>query len=142
MSAYAKIAAETGDRYLAALAATQENILEFVTASQKMAPTLPAFPPASTAAAGAKSFIHASYDFASKMLEQQEQFVVKFLGDQEPKQAATAKRASSSAASAKPAATKTAAKKKAAPRKAPAKAATSGQAATKSASPPSASTQK
>lgn len=74
MSDYAKVAAEMGDRYLAALAVRQESFLKYLAATRSLAAQTPAFPMASAAIETTHQLNGAQFELASRLLAQQKQF--------------------------------------------------------------------
>ncbi len=75
MSNYVKLAAETGDRYLAALEAGQNSFLQFVTAYSKLAPP----PVAMTGGISAlRECSAASFALTEQFLEQQQAMCEKY----------------------------------------------------------------
>ena len=105
MPMYAKIAADAGDQYLAAIGQTQENILNAVAASMAWAPAIPAAPPG-TDFPTPQEMVDVSFGFAQKLLRQQQAFAEKLVAATEtrtestiPRSAAPPKSKSASVAS-------------------------------------------
>ena len=78
MSNYVKIAAETGDRYLAALEAGQENFLKFVTAFSQITPPPPAIVGDYSAL---RAYSEAGFALTQQFLEQQQAICEKYFAD-------------------------------------------------------------
>jgi hypothetical protein len=95
MSNFAKLAAETSDRYLAALAEGQETYLKSIAAFSSTW-TTPAAPAAFSGLPTIREIPEVNFAFAEKLLKQQQDFVTKVLGAVE-----TAPTAASTKASAK-----------------------------------------
>ena len=76
-SSYLRLAADTADRYLAALADGQEYFLNSVSALNRRAPSGAALPECSTGMWTPHELSKASFAFAEKLLQQQKEFVRK-----------------------------------------------------------------
>lgn len=99
MSNYPNVAAEASDKYLAMLAQSQDQFVEFVRSSKEMLPKMPegfaaAPQPMPFAMPSARAIADAQLDFATKLLKQQEDFVRSFYKlsgtESKPKRAASA----------------------------------------------------
>jgi hypothetical protein len=77
MSSYVRLAADTADRYFAALAGSQEHFLNTVSALASWAPNAAAGPGCSAGAWTPQELSNASFAFAEKLLQQQKDFVQK-----------------------------------------------------------------
>ncbi|HEY5665366.1 MAG TPA: hypothetical protein VIV64_01505 [Gammaproteobacteria bacterium] len=123
MSKYVKLAEETGDRYLAALAQGQENFLNYVAAMNRWTPR----PAGAMAGMSAwRAFANASFEFSERCLQQQKAFSDQFLGQAGKPAKASARTRTSSAAKSSATANApavTSSKKKASTRSKPAPAA-------------------
>jgi hypothetical protein len=85
MSNYPNAAAEAGDKYLAMLAQGQEQFVEFVRSSRELIPQVPAefaaqASPAPFAMPSPQDVADAQYQFATKLLKQQETFTRRLYG--------------------------------------------------------------
>jgi hypothetical protein len=80
MNNYARIAAEAGDQYLAAISQAQETFLNAMATSMAWAPPVPvtAAPPADLPTP--QEMIGVSFAFAQKLLKQQQDFAEKLIG--------------------------------------------------------------
>ena len=105
MTTYARIAAEAGDQYLAAIGQTQENFLNAIATSMAWAPAVPV--PAAPAGdfPTPQEIVGVSFGFAQKLLKQQQDFAEKLFAATEartesttPKSTAPPKSKSASAA--------------------------------------------
>lgn len=79
MSNYQNVAAEAGDKYLEMLAQGQEQFVEFVRSSRELIPQVPAeftakAPSTPFAMPSPQDLADAQYQFATKLLKQQETF--------------------------------------------------------------------
>jgi len=83
MTTYARIAAEAGDQYLAAIGQAQENFLNAMAMSMAWAPAVPA----ATAPIGdyptPQEIVGVSFGFAQKLLKQQQDFAEKLIAASE-----------------------------------------------------------
>jgi hypothetical protein len=81
MSNYSKIAAEAGDKYLTALAESQEQILKSLSGFSTWAPPLPSIPAPALAAdlPTPKEIAEANFEIAAKLLKQQDAFAEKLM---------------------------------------------------------------
>lgn len=79
MSNYPNLAAEAGDKYLAMLAQGQDQIVDFVRSSREMMPQMPAPQSAQLpfAMPSPRELADAQYDFAARLLKQQQEFAKK-----------------------------------------------------------------
>jgi hypothetical protein len=79
MSNYSKLAAEAGDKYLTALAESQEQILKSLSGLSSWVPAVPAIPtPAGVAELPTpKEIAEANFAFSAKLLKQQKAFAEK-----------------------------------------------------------------
>ena len=79
MSEYVKQVTEAGDKYLSALAESQEQFLKAVTTASAWLPKAPVAPVPGFAAAlpTAREVVEANFAFASKLLKQQKDFTEK-----------------------------------------------------------------
>lgn len=86
MSNYSKIAAEAGDKYLTALAESQEQILKSLSGFSSWAPALPSIPTPALAAdlPTPKEIAEANFAFAAKLLKQQKAFAEKLFATSTP----------------------------------------------------------
>jgi hypothetical protein len=75
MSQYAKQAAAAGDKFLSALATTQDNVIRYLAASRPGPAT--SHPAASAALKTTQAFSNASFDFSLRLLGQQHAFLAK-----------------------------------------------------------------
>jgi len=85
---YAKIAADAGDQYLAAIGQTQENFLNAVAASMAWAPAVPAAPP-NPDFPTPQEMVDVSFGFAQKLLKQQQGFAEKLVAATETRTEST-----------------------------------------------------
>ena len=102
MSNYPNVAAEAGDRYLEMLAQGQDRFVEYVRSAREFMPQMPAqfaaqAPAAPFALPSAREFADAQFEFATKLLKQQEGFIRKLYNISAPAKSAgtSASRASS-----------------------------------------------
>ena len=105
MTTYAKLAADAGDQYLATLGQAQENFIHAFAMSTAWAPAVPAtvLPPDFPTP---QEMVDVSFEFAQKLLKQQQGFAEKLVASAEtraestsPKSAAAPRGRSASAAS-------------------------------------------
>jgi len=80
---YAKIAAEAGDQYLAALGQTQENFLNTIAMSMAWAPPVGPALPADFPTP--QEIVGVSFGFAEKLLKQQQDFAQRLIAATEPR---------------------------------------------------------
>ena len=78
MTTYARIAAEAGDQYLAAIAQAQENFLNSIAVSMAWAPAVPVPTPAGDFPTP-EEVVGVSFGFAQKLLKQQQDFAEKLI---------------------------------------------------------------
>jgi hypothetical protein len=85
MNTYARIAAEAGDQYLAAIGQAQENFLNAFATSMAWTPVVPV----ATAPGGdfptPQEMVGVNFEFAQKLLKQQQDFAQKLLDATEPR---------------------------------------------------------
>ena len=82
MSNYPQMAAEAGEKYLAMLAQGQDQVIDFVRSSKELMPQMPQMPAGFGAQApnmpfavpSARELTDMQFEFATKMLKQQEGF--------------------------------------------------------------------
>lgn len=144
MSNYPKLAAELGDRYLEALAARQQRFLDYIAATRQLAALAPTFQPVAVPET-VRELNAAGFEFASRLIEQQKQFVDQFVARAPVVSAASATRRSAATKPSRKAATAQRTSKKRTTKKAPAKRAASASAkrgASKKASSKKASSKK
>jgi hypothetical protein len=97
MTIYAKIAADAGDQYLAAIGQAQENFINAMAMSMAWAPPVPA----ATAALPAdfptpQEMVGVSFGFAQKLLKQQQEFAEKLIAATETRTESTSPRSAAS----------------------------------------------
>jgi hypothetical protein len=108
MSNYLNLAAEAGDKYLAMLAQSQDQIIEFVRSSRELMPHVPAsygaqFSEMPFPVPSPRDLADAQFEFASRLLKQQEGFTRKLYqlpSGKTPAKAASSTRQPSKSASA------------------------------------------
>ena len=74
MTTYARIAAEAGDQYLAAISQTQENFLNAIPMSMAWAPPVPVTTAPDADLPTPQEMVGVSFGFAQKLLKQQQDF--------------------------------------------------------------------
>ena len=80
MKTYARIAAEAGDQYLAAVSQTQENYLNAIATSMAWAPpAVPVTPGSAADFPTPQEMVEVSFGFAQKLLKQQQDFAQKLV---------------------------------------------------------------
>ena len=104
MTTYARIAAEAGDQYLAALSQTQETFLNAIAMSTAWAPAVPVASALPEDFPTPQEMVGVSFGFAQKLLKQQQDFAEKLIAASQtrtesttPKGAASPKSRSASA---------------------------------------------
>ena len=88
MTTYARIAADAGDQYLAALGQTQETFLNAIQMSMAWAPPVPATPPGADIPTP-QEMVGVSFAFAQKLLKQQQDFAEKLIAATETRPEST-----------------------------------------------------
>jgi hypothetical protein len=90
MNAYAKLATEAGDQYLAAVAQAQENFLKTVAMFRPYLPDVAVAPRAALPGMPSpEEVVEVSFTFAEKLLKQQQDFAAKLLATPETRIDAT-----------------------------------------------------
>lgn len=79
MTTYAKIAAEAGDQYLAAIGQTQENFLNAIAMSTAWTPPVPVSTAPLADFPTPQEIVGVSFGFAQKLLKQQQDFAEKLI---------------------------------------------------------------
>ena len=74
MTTYARIAAEAGDQYLAAMTQAQDNFLNAMAMSMAWAPSVPATTAPAADFPTPQEMVGVSFGFAQKLLKQQQEF--------------------------------------------------------------------
>jgi|SRR5688572_1495982 hypothetical protein len=78
MNTYARIAAEAGDQYLAAISQAQENFLNAFATSMAWTPVVPVTAPRGDFPTP-QEMVGVNFEFAQKLLKQQQDFAQKLL---------------------------------------------------------------
>jgi len=85
MSNYVKMAAEAGDRYLAAMDKGQERFLSYVSATSALTPK--PVPGLTVSYSAVREIVDAGFSFSEKLLDQQKTFSTRVFAAMTPKKA-------------------------------------------------------